>query len=298
MNLGRYAPSAQFSFIALSLLLSAGLVYGAERVTSQPPATLAVDTAASPAQPDDSANWEANLDAIEAENASSSFEAPDPNTVNEMLAAAQSSNITDSVGRSILVNLGAAQAQGLGDDIPTQDQIVAQAAAQIAASKPATTYSYADLTIVADSPASLKAYGNGVIQILNDNPAASEDATLNAVGNATDKNDATPLEQLPQIGAAYQSIVTQLLALPVPKTLSPFDLSIINAYAAIAATYPDMEATLTDPLRGIVGMQTYEAQFDTLGKVFTSVAQALNKDGILFTNGEPGSVWQSFIPSP
>jgi hypothetical protein len=297
MNIGRYAPSGRFTAITLSLLLSAGLIYGANYVTHPQASTASVDTSAVPAQPDDSANWVATLDAIQANNASTSLSAPDPTTVNEMLAAAESSNITDSVGKSLLINLGSAKSQGLGDDIPTQNQIVAQAAAQIAASKPNKVYTSADLTIVADSPATLKAYGNGVIQILDQNPAASEAATLTAVGNATDKNDASELDALPPIGDAYASIVTQLLALPVPKTLSPFDLSTINTYSAMVATYPDMEATLTDPLRGIVGMQTFEAQLDLLGKVFTNIASALNKDGILFNKGEPGSIWQSFLGS-
>lgn len=295
MNLGRYLPSAQFTVIAISLLASGGLVYGAE-LYANPPATAAVvSTAASPAQQADAANWEATLYTIQAENASSSLSSPAPQTVDEMLAAAQSNNITDTVGKTILINLSNAKSQGLGDDTPTQEQIISAAAAQVAATKPTTQYTAADLTIVPDSSASLKAYGNAVIQVLNDNPAASQEATLTAIDNATHSNDASQLAPLQSVGAAYQSITNGLLATPVPQTLSPLHLSIVNSYASIAASYSDMEATMSDPLRGIVGLQTYEAQLSELGRVFTNVAQDLSKDGILFNKDEAGSAWSVFL---
>lgn len=297
MHVRRYLPSAQFTTIALALLLSGGLVYGAELIV-QPPATSGVvSTAATPAGQGDNTDWQATLDATEAANASSSLAASQPQTVAAMLAAAQSSNITDSVGKTILINLSNAKSQGLGDDIPTQDQIISAAAAQVAATKPARQYTAANLTIVADSNASLKAYGNGVMQILDNNQTASEQATLTAIDNATSKNDAAALQALPPIGAAYQNITSELLALPVPQTLSPLHLSIINAYASIAAVYPDMQASQSDPLRGVVGLQTYEAQLGTLGRVFTNIAQDLSKDGILFNKDEPGSAW-SYVLSP
>jgi hypothetical protein len=59
-----------------------------------------------------------------------------------------------------------------------------------------------------------------------------------------------------------------------------------------------MQTTLSDPLRGLVGLQTYESKLDELARVFTNIAQNLNKDGILFNKSEPGSIWQSFLTSP
>jgi hypothetical protein len=294
MKIGRYAPSGQFALIAVSILLSGGLVYAAERVTH--PANTA-SLVADAGTPSDSDNWQAALSQIQAQNASTSFTAPDPQTVGQMLQAAQSDNITDSVGKTLLINLSNAKSQGLGNDIPTQDQIVAAAAAQVAASKP-KTYTTQNLTVVGDTNASLKAYGNAVIQILIDHPNASEKATLLAVSTATDKNDASQLKKLPAINAEYKAILAELLTVPTPKTLSPLHVAVINSYSIIVASYPDMQASLSDPLRGIVGLQTYEAQLDILIRLYTNIAQNLNKDGILFTKDEPGSVWQSFLTTP
>src|SRR5437868_1681324 len=116
LPVARYAPSGQFAGIALAILLSAGLVYGAERI-SHPPAATATIQSDQTAQASDSTNWEAALYASQAANASTSLAAPSTNVVGQFLKAAQSSNLTDTVGRTLLINLSNAKSQGLGDDI-------------------------------------------------------------------------------------------------------------------------------------------------------------------------------------
>ena len=296
MNLGRYAPSAQFTTIVLSLLLSAGVVYGAEVLTHPHAAAGGVTSAAYPAQPDDSANWEAALYAIQAQNASTSLTAPDPQTVSQMLAAVQSPNLTDSIGKTILINLGDAKSQGLGDDIPTQDQIVAAAATQIKNQQASTSsYTAADVTIVPVSDASLRAYGNEVMQALSRHPDASEKATLLSIDYAVEGGDKTQGATLASIGADYKAAALDLLAVPVPQTLVPLHLEAINNLLSISATYTDMQTIGSDPVRGLVGLKAYESLMDEGARVFTNIAQEFSKDGILFTKGEPGQVWSLFI---
>ena len=254
MNLGRYAPSAQFTVIVFSLLIAGGLVYGAELITQPSANSATVSAVTTPAQADNS-NWQATLDTIEAENASSSLSIPNPQTVQQMLAAAQSSNLTDSIGKTILINLSNAKSQGLGDDTPTQDQIVAAAAAQIANQQASSsTYTAADLTIVPASNASLHAYGNAVMQALNAYPAASEQATLLSIDYAVEGGDKTQGAKLASIGAAYNAAAVSLLAVPVPQTLVPLHLEVIDNLVSISATYADMQTISSDPVRGLVGL--------------------------------------------
>jgi hypothetical protein len=299
MNLGRYAPSAQFTVIVLSLLIAGGLVYGAELITQPPANSAAVSAVTTPASNTNSENWQATLDAIEAENASSSLGTTvAPDTVAEMLASAQSSNITDSVGKSILINLSNAKSQGLGDDTPTQDQIVAAAAAQIANQQASTTsYTANDVTVVPASNASLHTYGNNVMQALGAYPAASEQATLLSIDYAVEGGDNTQGAKLASIGAAYKAAAMALLAVPVPQTLVPLHLEMVNNLVSISATYADMQTISSDPLRGLVGLKTYESLMDAGARLFTNMAQEFSKDGILFTKDEPGSAWNMFLPT-
>lgn len=296
MNAGRYLPSARFTLMVGSLMLSAGLVYAAELYTHPPqaPAQVAVDTGGTAQNSND--NWEAALYAIQAANASSSLQAPDPDVVKQLLAAAQSPNVTDSIGRALLVNLGNAQSQGLGDDIPTQDQIVAAAAAQAASAAATTTvYGLSDLTVLPASTGTLHAYGNAIIQTLSSYPDASEQATFVSIDEAVEGGDKTQAATLEKIGEAYKAAALALLAVPVPQTLAPFDLQVINNLLQTSATYTDMQTIGSDPVRGLEGLQTYQSLTDEGARVFTNIAQELNKGGILFTKDEPGSAWAMFL---
>ena len=299
MNVGRYAPSGKFTGIALSVLLSGGLVYGAYHYTHPAPATATLTSDQSAAQPSDSTDWEAALYAEQAANASSSLTAPSTDAMNQFLAAAKSNNLTDTVARTLLVNLSNAKSQGLGDDIPTQNQIISAAQAQVASVQAsASAYSYSNLTIVPASPASLRAYGNGVMQALSKQPNASEQATLLAIDEIVEGGDKTQVSTLARIGAAYKAIATDLVAVPVPQTLAPLYLQAINNYTDLGTTYENMEAVGSDSVRGLEGLQAYENLMDENARVFTNIAEGLQKDGILFTKDEPGSAWSVLLPTP
>lgn len=295
MSFSRYLPSAQFSVITLSLLLSGGLVYGAERIAHPRTTPAVVSAVGAPSQPSDASNWEAALYAIQAANASTSLNASDPVAVRQMLAEAQSNNLTETVGKTLLINLGNANSQGLGSDVPTQEQIIAAAQAQIKNQTTATLYTLGKLNVVADSSASLHTYGNAVLQVFTEHPAASQASTFEAIGTAVDTSSNAQLQKLTAIKAGYAALTNDLAALPVPKTLAPFHLVIVNDFVRITASYDNMQAMLADPLRGIAGFQTYQTSLAEAGKMFTSIAQNLTKNGILFTKGEPGSAWSAIL---
>lgn len=295
MSISSYLPSAKLVSIVLSLALSIGLVFAADALThrSTPVATVAVDTNS---QSNIDADWQTALASIQAQTASSTFPAPDPDFVNTLLQAAQTSNVTDTVGKTILINLNNAQSQGMGDDIPTQDQIVAAAAQQLKDQRASPhIYTTADLTVVPASNTSLRAYGNGVMSVLSATSSASESATLLSIDLAIEGGDKNQGEKLAAIGSAYAALARALITVPVPQTLVPLHLQVLNDYSSISATYTDMQTVSDDPLRALEGLQTYESLLDEEARVFTNIAQELSKDGILFTKDEPGSAWSTFV---
>lgn len=293
MGLATYLPSAQFSIMATSIMLAGGLIWAADYYTSpHAPAALAPAPSTTTTQGMD---WKAALANIQGESVLP--EPPSAEAIANLLAAAESPNVTDSVGRTLLVNLGEAKAQGLGSDVPTQEKIVANALAKIEPSQEVTLYSTSNLTIVPDSPETLRAYGNSFVTTVERYPGASLDNTLVTIGEAIDSNTQAKLAPLATIGAAYHNIAESLALLPVPQTLVPLHLQIVNNYARIAATYPDLQATLTDPLRGIGGLKLYQSLTQETGRLFINIAQAFEKNGILFSENEPGVAW-SLIVAP
>jgi hypothetical protein len=294
MNIVRYLPSAQFVVIVSSIAISGGLVVAAQKFTGPPHISSSLTpavTTPSTAQTD----WMANLRTIEGSSIDTTTSAETTKSTDALLAAAKSSNLTDTVARTLFINLSAAKSQGLGSDIPTQDKLIADAVTQIKKDRTSPTYSAGDLTISANTQAAFKAYGNAVIKTINLHPAASFNATVYAVGDATDHNEPSRLAPLRDIQNDYAALAQDLAQIPVPQPFVPLHLQIVNNIDQMAQTFSDMRVMFDDPLRGLAGLQLYQALNDESARVFTNLAQQFSQDGILFTKDEPGSAWGSLL---
>jgi hypothetical protein len=289
MSVRTYLPSAQFFVIVCSLAVSGGVVWAAQYYVTKhdAPAQLAsaADTSADQA-------WEQSLQDIQAQSGVSLPDAPSQDAVQSLLTQAQSDNLTDSVGRTLLVKLTAAGVQGLGDDLPTQNSIIADASAQINASP--TAPKVPTLNIVDADDTTLRTYGNAFMQVLANHPKASAETTLVTIAKATDVQDPAPLAALAPIGQEYKAVADELTDLPVPKTLAPLHVQVVEDLYTVAGTYPDLAKVISDPLKGVTALQKYESTMGEVGRLLTNMADALNKGGILFSKDEPGSAWSTF----
>jgi protein-tyrosine-phosphatase len=293
MSVRTYLPSAQFLVIIGALAVSGGVVAAAQYYVSakNAPASLA----SAQGQALDQA-WAQSLEQIQAQSGVALPEAPSGDAIQNLLTQAQSGNLTDSIGRQLLVRLTSAGVQGLGSDIPTQDSIIAEAAAQINVSQSAPKS--INLSLVESSDLTLRSYGNATMVVFGAHPKASSADTLLTLAKATDTGDPVPLAAMATIGAEYRAMADGLSALAVPKTLSPLHLQAVQNLYRIADTYPDLAQVVEDPLRGIAALQRYQLLMGETGRVLTNIAEALQKGGILFSKDEPGSVWETFLSAP
>lgn len=289
MSVQKYLPSAQFAVIVGALVVSGGLVFGAQYITKRPEGT-----SLSPGGQVITDNWQQTLDQIQANSGVSLPQTPSDQSVADLVAGAKSSNLTDSVAHTLLIKLADAKAQGLGNDMPTQDVLVAQALAQ-AGQASSTVYTAADVTTVAQTKDSLHTYGNAFMTINAAHQDANASVVLASVGYGLDYNDPKQLTKLPAAAADYQSLARALARLPVPKTLSPLHLQVVNDLSAMSSAVLDMDAVLTDPLRGLRGLQEFNSLADEANRVLTTLAGEFNKNGILFTKDEPGASWSAFL---
>ncbi|HEY6020220.1 MAG TPA: hypothetical protein VIY48_10050 [Candidatus Paceibacterota bacterium] len=292
MEVRRYLPSAQFLTMVGALGLSAGLVIAAEHVTKPAPTTAQLTPASNvPSQ----ADWQRTLDDIQANAGVSLPDAPDQATVGKLVAGVQNSNLTDSVARSLFIKLTDAKAQGLGDDIPTQQQLVADATASLNAQATTSAFTKADLSSVAQNNDSLRAYGNKVMALFAQHSKANASAVLVAAGQAVDYNDPKYLSTLPANEADYQALAQDLATVPVPATLVPLQVQLVNDLMTMGNAVGNMRALVSDPLRGLVGLQTFQSTSNEAARVLTTIANTLSKGGILFSKDEPGASWSVFL---
>lgn len=293
MSVVRYLPSTQFAVIVSSIVISGGLVVAAQKYTHQSTAfpTLVTSVSTQPNVPQK--DWLKALQEIEG----SSITTPESisTSTKTLLEAAQSPNITDTVARTLFINLSQAKSQGLGSDIPTQDKLIAEAAAKIQQERGLPTYSLDDLTISDNNPTSFKTFGNEFLIVVSKHPKANYEDTLLAIGKATDVGDKTLLTPLITIQKEYTTLAQELHAVAVPPILAPLHLQIVNNFARIASTYGDMMMLFEDPLRGLAGFELYQGLNDETLRVFTNIAQQFAQNGILFNKDEPGSSWSMLL---
>lgn len=291
--IAQYLPSGRFVYMAASLLAATGLVVGAQYLSK--PQTSSISSA-----PQNSAidpNWQETLEQAQL---NAGITAPKPasaDTVNTFLAEATSDNLTTTIGRTLLVNLSAANAQGLGSDIPTQDSLIESAVSQVGAGlkKP---YTASEVVVIPQNAASLKSYGNQFIEILLSYPGTNAGELLFAFGEALDYNNPAKLGPVKTAKNSYQNLATGLMQIPVPETLAPLHVQVANNIAVMGAAAGEMSTVLTDPLRGLGGLHNYQTASDEASRLLTVIANTFKNNGIIFNEDEPGATWNVFVASP
>lgn len=290
MSPRHYLPSTQFLVIVASLVISGSAVAGAQYFVSSKD-TSGTLTARDTQTPD--SGWERSLTDIQAQSGINLPDAPDPNAVQNLLAQAQTNNLTDSIGRGILVRITTAGVQGLGDDIPTQDGIISAASQQInASSKQVASTPVVQVEATSDT---MRAFGNAAMAVMTRHPKASFNETVGILAKATDTRDTKPLADLAAIGQEYKVLADELSLVPTPKTIAPLYQRAVSNMNTISTLYEDLGAVVSDPVRGLAALQQYQQLVTETSGVFTNMAQMLKNGGILFSKDEPGSAWELFL---
>ncbi len=290
-----YLPSGQFAAMLAAFFVSSGLIYAAEKADPQlnppPVAQIAVSQAGIQDLSSVNPDWQQSFagDAIPQQMADIENQAA------QLSAAVQGKNLTDSVGKSLLINLTAAQQQGLGADTQTQNQIVSQALAMAGSATPsALSYNQKDLVVVADIPQNYRTYGNALPSIIASHTLANDNSTLLAVAMAVDNNTQSPLLRLGAIAKDYQSLAIDVVRQPVPSLLAGASLQLANNYAQMAAASINMQSVLSDPLKGLLALQSYTQADQQNLQLFIQINNTFKNDGIVFSSKEPGAAWETF----
>lgn len=289
-----YLPSAKFVTIALSLALAGGLVTAAQYITKEPGLG---SIAASPTNPTPAGEWQQTLEDIQLD---AGIVAPQPApqaAVDELLAAAKSSNLTTTIGRTLLVNLSSAGAGGLGSDIPTQEAIIEAAAAQVGTDIKGS-YTTSQVIAIPQTKESLHTYGNALVQTLLSYPAANGVEVIYAFGTTVDYQDQSKLGPIRSAGPAYSALAAALMQLVVPDTMAPLHVQVANNLYAMGRAANEMTLVIEDPLRGLGGLQVFQSSGDETARLLTAIANTFNNNGIIFTEDDPGSAWSAFTVSP
>jgi hypothetical protein len=123
----------------------------------------------------------------------------------------------------------------------------------------AKRYTQADLSLTESDQAHLVAYKNAITAVFTKYwpKDTANELTIMQKALVEEGNEAA-LSGLTPIINSYQAVLSNSLALSVPKLAVSLHLNVINSLATYIQTLKMVQQTYTDPLSGLVGLNTYE----------------------------------------
>jgi hypothetical protein len=180
-----------------------------------------------------------------------------------------------------------------GADLSDPTELVNNAVGAIEANTKPKTYSPIDIDIIADSPESLRAYGNAISAVIqryslnNTNEAVILDRALK-------ENNPQLLTELESVKTAYGNFISNTLLIPAPESLAEDHLRLLNAYEAIYTDIGAMQVAFTDPLFSLARIREYQGDATRLGEALFTIGKELRAQGIIYAKDEPGAFFYIF----
>ena len=106
--------------------------------------------------------------------------------------------------------------------------------------------------------------------------------------DATQKGDANAITNMNRIAKGYADTAAAITKIPVPAEAAAADLSLVNVMAHLSATITDLAAVQADPIRGMLGLQEYETDSDSLVTALSAVGDVFTAGGVSIAQGGNG----------
>ena len=158
----------------------------------------------------------------------------------------------------------------------------------------APQYTLVNLKITSHTdPETLRAYGDAfgkLITVYTKKSYRNETEILSDAMTKKDRYILTELE-LPAIG--YRNFTNDLLALPVPISLSESHMKIVNGYDMMSRSLLALTHLFEDPIRGQGAYQTYLKQTYEITAGYAGIVNYFKNEHIVFAPTDPGRYWSS-----
>ncbi len=203
--------------------------------------------------------------------------------------------LTDQVGIQLFQST--LRAKGMGNVGPTKSQIVVETADILrnTAIKD-TIYDALAITVTENSPATIRAYGNAIGQILIANNVVGSEGELVIMQRALQTENPDLLTKLDPIILMYKNMRNETLATPVPRGFEKQHLDLINVYQAMYATLGGMKLAFNDPVVALLRIKRYQDDATGLGIALQNIYKILVPYANLFTKDDPVIVLLAFSP--
>lgn len=197
---------------------------------------------------------------------------------------------TDLLAQGLLEQVLAFQEAGISFDQNSSAAVAQNLVGALSATTPLDppTLNPSDIKVVAESPETIRAYGNALGSILVGKPT-EETNELIVLAQFGESNDVETLKKLAVVKATQRQITEQLAAVAVPLPIADTHLAFINAMIVTSETFDLMAKLDEDPFESIIGIQTYVESSRAMTSYFDEIQTYLNAR-VVFDKTEPGYI--------
>jgi len=194
----------------------------------------------------------------------------------------QSNTATYKLGQSFLTQYILLRQNGLtGDTVSissAMDKVIAETSSTIKVPK---RYTIQDIRTVPDVSQNFHAYGASLMKVYTKYALRQDEAEVAA--QAFENSDIASLSRIDPIIQNYKTMTAQLVAIPVPATLQPYHLDLINNMVILefcASAFRNMD---TDPYAAMAAITADGIATQDANSLFTGILAYLIEYGVKLT---------------
>jgi hypothetical protein len=113
--------------------------------------------------------------------------------------------------------------------------------------------------------------------------------------DAVEKGDKTALKNVTVISESYTATAASLAKIRAPKELASQHLAMINAMSRVGGDVADLASVKTDPIRSMLGMQSYQEDAVVFVNTLTSAYSVFTGAGVSIQTGNPGAAFYNLL---
>ncbi len=188
--------------------------------------------------------------------------------------------LSDKLSQELFTQYMSNQQNGEVSDVG-REQIVSNVLGKIDVPSTEPIYSITSIhTFTPKNNDELKQYGNEIIEV-----------TKKELAKFASRDQSKLLSNTEII--VYKNVAEKLSLISVPKVFATTHVEILNTYNAQYESLKNIASYQEDPLKGLLGIKTYQALEAHQLDLFKSIATYFQKNGIIFDENEQGFAWEN-----
>ncbi len=210
---------------------------------------------------------------------------------NDLTIKKENLTSTDILSRDFFARYMELRQIGASGDKLSQEDAVSQSVGTLAFPQPkvyTTANIYTDSTIGKEA---VRIYVNKIGTIFKTYIISSRNEAA-IVKESTDKENPKILEELDPIIASYKKVLTGLIKIPVPSSMTQMHLDIINSLSGVIFINELFRKSATDPVLGLQAAGSYLRYAGKFNISYNNIRSYITFLGITYMEQEGGSFFQ------